>query len=371
MPVQTPPQPAPAPSIEDLRRRFPGTPDAFFQTPDAVTNPPVGAPPPNPMLPSPAPAPPGPLGTDSGGPEFEQGGAGIGVLTPEELARRRAGATGNISKTLDQQLEEALAHQAAIDAANKNKAAIDTGRRPPSGSGGGSGSGGSGSGGSSRSGGRTSGVTSNFSQQAGQGLGNTRAPNVSSTTRSPFSDDVRSRILAALDQAGQIPNIDDPILRDQQEAFTRATERATERANIENAEFLSSQGVGQSGASEVAREGLQQFFGEQTAANASQLVAGELQRRRAELQNLLGQAGALGDADLTRELQARIADADLELRHLLGTGALDLERQLGFAGLSLQEQLGLGGLDLQETIARMLLNEDQRQFDLRFPFSFG
>ena len=216
------------------------------------------------------------------------------------------------------------------------------------------------SGGSSSSSNRTS---NNTAQAAGQPTGPTplldrtvrqqrRGGNGLTRKQEKFQETIRNRLLEQMGIAGEIPTINDPILAAQQQAFERGQQRSHERFQNQAAERFSTQGLLNSGARNVADEGFLQQQGEAAGANAAGLVGQDLIRRRSELQNLMGLAVGVQDADLTRDLQERIVAIDAELQQSLGQGDLDLRRLLGLGsldvqnrGLSIQQLLGLAGID--------------------------
>ncbi len=161
-----------------------------------------------------------------------------------------------------------------------------------------------------------------------------------------FQDTIRQTILEQLGISGEIPSINDPILAAQNQAFLRGQQRNFERFQNQAAERFSTQGLLNSGARNVADEGFLQQQGEAAGQFGANLVGQDLIRRRQELQNLLGLATQIQDADLTRDLQERIVAMDAELQRSLGQGDLDLRQLLGLGSLDLQRELGLGQLGL-------------------------
>ena len=124
---------------------------------------------------------------------------------------------------------------------------------------------------------------------------------------------VRDVLMQQLQAAAEPVTTDTGALAPIADAIRLANQRAAERQQRDLAARLSMPGVGlaDSGAYEAGLAGIQQARGEANAMQLANLMQGELQNRRSQLQGLLGMAMETGDREQARNLEA-------ELR-LLGT----------------------------------------------------
>lgn len=135
---------------------------------------------------------------------------------------------------------------------------------------------------------------------------------------SPFQQQIRDIILSQLAQLQQQPNINDPALAAQSQAYGRARQQSAERERAAQAERAAANGLllgGQSsGAFDTTVQGINEQAGQDTAAFDAGLVGQEVQQRRATLERLLQMAVSTGDAESARALQLTLANMDAQLR---------------------------------------------------------
>lgn len=157
-------------------------------------------------------------------------------------------------------------------------------------------------------------------QPMSSGSSGPAAPGASSAGggTSDFQGQIRQLLLSQLGQMGAAPSINDPALKGQSDAYRVAQERSGQQQRSALAERdaftgLNSGGAG-SGSFDTGIQGIGEQVGQNIAGHDASLVGGEVQSRRATLQNLLGMAMQSGDAEATRAIQLQIAQMDNELR---------------------------------------------------------
>lgn len=157
-------------------------------------------------------------------------------------------------------------------------------------------------------------------------------------TITPVQQAYQDALLKYMGHAQETPTLDDSILGPQTEVFRAANQRNTERQRRTAVERASAQGQNQSGyVDTLINDGVQKQGFNNAQYNAN-LLGGELSKRREELQAGLQLASATGNAEATRELQARLAQVSAALQQ---------------EGLNLQGQLGSGDLALRSRMADM------------------
>jgi len=149
----------------------------------------------------------------------------------------------------------------------------------------------------------------------------------------PIQQAYQDALLKYMGKAQETPTLDDSILGPQTEVFRAANQRNTERQRRTAVERASAQGQNQSGyVDNLINEGVQKQGFNNAQFNAN-LLGGELNKRREELQAGLQLAQATGNQEATRELQARLAQVSAAMQQ---------------QGLNLQGQLGAGDLALRQ-----------------------
>lgn len=154
----------------------------------------------------------------------------------------------------------------------------------------------------------------------------------------PIQTAYQDALLKYMGRAQETPTLDDSILGPQTEVFRAANQRNTERQRRSAVERASAQGQNQSGyLDNLINEGVQKQGFNNAQFNAN-LLGGEMSKRREELQAALQLASATGNAEATRELQARLAQVSAAMQQ---------------QGLNLQGQLGSGDLALRKMQTQM------------------
>jgi hypothetical protein len=158
--------------------------------------------------------------------------------------------------------------------------------------------------------------------------------------QSPIQSAFQGSLLNLLNRSQQTPSLEDPALKAQSEVFRAGRQRSAERERASAAERMAQQGLGESGAFDTVVGQIENARGFDEANFNANLIGGEIQARRQELQDALRLAAATGDSESARALQKELAVMDFGLRER-GQG---LQQQ----GLNLQERLGLGDLDIRK-----------------------
>jgi hypothetical protein len=195
--------------------------------------------------------------------------------------------------------------------------------------------------------------------------------------------------LDLINRAQTQPNLDDPNLRGVSQAYDRAQQRNAQRMRAQLAERAAQTGTLESGGFDTEALGYQAQAGSNAAAFDAELVYGEMNARRQELQQGLALAASIGDAESGRELQRQLSllDASLQraqmtqsgsqfdrsfgLQERLGIGDLDLRGELGRGDLSLRGELGRGNLDLERLLGVGGLNAQNRGLDIQQQLGLG
>lgn len=125
---------------------------------------------------------------------------------------------------------------------------------------------------------------------------------------SPFTQSIRDILMQQLGQAGKAPTVDDPGIRELLAGQRLGLQRGAERQRAMAAERLAADGLADSGAAETARSGIEQQRGESEAQFTGQVLGGELNQRRQQLQSLLQMALASGDSESARAIQMQLAN---------------------------------------------------------------
>lgn len=123
-----------------------------------------------------------------------------------------------------------------------------------------------------------------------------------------FTNQLRDILMQQLGQATQPVSPTDPGISQVLAGQRLALQRSAERQQGANAERLAGMGLADSGAAETGRLGIEQQRGEAEAQGVGQVLSGEMNQRRQQVQNLLQLALATGDTESARQLQAALAE---------------------------------------------------------------
>lgn len=161
------------------------------------------------------------------------------------------------------------------------------------------------------------------------------------TTNQGTQDVVRNSYLQQATQGTAI-NRNDPNFKQQTDAFGATQDRARGQYASEAAERLSAKGLGNSGAMQQ-----EQRLADERAATAkggfeAQLVGRELENRRNEIQQSLGNLRGMISGDQQLALQKELAQLDAQLKQ----AGIDQSGSLGAQELALKNKLGTGGLNI-------------------------
>ena len=160
-------------------------------------------------------------------------------------------------------------------------------------------------------------------------------------TKTPTQSAYQDALLRYMGKAQDTPSLDDAVLGPQTEVFRASQQRGQERSRRVNAERAAATGQGQSGyLDNLINQGVQQQ-NFNTASFDANLLGGEMNKRREELQAGLQLAGATGNQEATRELQNKLEQA----RAMMQQQGLNLQGQLGGRDLDLRQWMAMMGND--------------------------
>lgn len=164
-------------------------------------------------------------------------------------------------------------------------------------------------------------------------------------------DVVRNSYLQQATQGTQI-NRNDPVIRQQTDAFSAGQDRSRRQYESEAAERLSAQGMGNSGAMLQERRLGAERAGQASGAFEAQLVARELENRRGEIKDALTNLRGVISNDQAMALQRELAELDAQLKR----EGLSQSGSLGGRELDIRDKLGMGALNV-DMIRAMLQNQ--------------
>ena len=134
-----------------------------------------------------------------------------------------------------------------------------------------------------------------------------------------FNSQVRTMLMQQLGQMGQTPGAEDPIIKNQVDAYRNEKTRAGQSQRAALAERAAASGLNAggagSGAFDTGVQGIQEGIGEDVGQFSAGAVSKELYNRRDKMTQLLNMALQSGDADMARALQLQIAQMDNKLRY--------------------------------------------------------
>lgn len=160
-------------------------------------------------------------------------------------------------------------------------------------------------------------------------------------TQTPIQSAYQTALLKYMGKAQETPSLQDSTLAPQVEVFRAQQQRGQERQRLAAAERAAANGQSESGYLDnlimkgVADQGMN------TASFNANLLGGEMNKRREELNAALQLANATGNAEAARELQTRLAQASAMMQQQ----GLNLQGQLGQGDLALRWGLGMEGLN--------------------------
>ena len=156
-------------------------------------------------------------------------------------------------------------------------------------------------------------------------------------------------------QQGTAIDRNDPNIRQQVDPFAAAQERQRRQYETDQAERLSTQGMGNSGAMDLERRRAMETAGQNTGAFESQLIGRELENRRAEISDALKALGGMAESEQGRQLQRELANIDAAIkREGIQAGLTTSNNEL-----ALKDKLGMAGINV-DLLRTMLQNQ---QFD--------
>lgn len=178
------------------------------------------------------------------------------------------------------------------------------------------------------------------------------------TTNQGTQDVLRNTYLKQVTQGTQIDAQNDPNIRQQSDAFAAAQERARRDQASDIAEKFA--GTGQTGAQTVEQRMLNEKAQQGRGAFEADLVGRELQTRRDEIKDALGNLGGMLSDDQNRALQLELAKLDAQIKK----AGISSSESLGRSELALKDKLGMGGLNVD--LARLLTQNGQFNKSLGF-----
>ena len=172
------------------------------------------------------------------------------------------------------------------------------------------------------------------------------------TTNQGTQDVVRN---SYIEQATQGTTVDrnDPNFKQQLDPFVAGQDRARRQYESEQAERLSAQGLGNSGAMTAERRVGAERAGQASGAFESELVGRELENKRSEIKDALAGLRGMISNDQANALQAKLAELDAAIKRegIAQTGSL------GSQELGIKDRLGTGALNVD--LLRALLSNQQ------------
>ena len=147
-----------------------------------------------------------------------------------------------------------------------------------------------------------------------------------------------------LEQASRPVSIDDEQFQPIVKAGRLGDQRNIERRRAALAERLAAQGLGDSGTMETGIQGIYQDVGESASQREAQLLANELQNRRAQLMQGLSMAMQSGNFQQAQALQQQLAAIDAQMRSYQfdanrSDRRYEFDNDLGYRLAALQAQL--------------------------------
>ena len=159
---------------------------------------------------------------------------------------------------------------------------------------------------------------------------------------------MREILMGRLGKAQEPVSVDSPGIKELIAARKLESQRGSENERRVMAERMAAQGLGDSGAFDAGVMGLEQDRSERDSIATADILGGELQAKRQEIQYLLQLAASTGDAEAARTLQAQLAtiDAQLQQENMAGVNRR-FDSDLGFRKSSFMDDLSYRLLALQ------------------------
>ncbi len=180
------------------------------------------------------------------------------------------------------------------------------------------------------------------------------------TTNQGTQDVFRNSLLERATQSTAVdPN--DPNIKQQVDPFAAAQERSRRQYESEAAERLSAKGMGSSGAMDAERRFGAERAGQATGMFQSQLVQGELQNKRNEIQDALTQLGDSISGDQKNALTQKLADLDATLKregYASGERISSADNATKREGIASGERVGNREIDVKDRLGTAANNND-------------
>lgn len=164
---------------------------------------------------------------------------------------------------------------------------------------------------------------------------------LANTTNQGTQDVTRNSYLQRATQGTTIDR-NDPNFKQQTDAFNAGVERQKRDYLTDAAERYSAKGMGDSGAMENERRMAAERAGQAQGSFEAQLVGRELENRRKEITDALGNLRGMISGDQQLALQKELAQIDAQLKQ----AGLTQSGDLGARELALKDKLGTGGLNI-------------------------
>ncbi len=189
--------------------------------------------------------------------------------------------------------------------------------------------------------------------QGAGGAGTTTAPSTAATTAStlastPSKSEALYQMLLDRAKQGENVNPNDPVLRNQTDAFNAQQQQARRNYLSETAERQ-----GPSGNIDAESRASAEQVGQNTSGFQAQLVQRELQSKRDEIQQALTQMGAQLSDEQRQALQQKLAEMDNALQYA----------RLNEQGSEFGQSIGLQNRQLSQQEEQFLKTLGQRAFE--------
>jgi hypothetical protein len=162
-------------------------------------------------------------------------------------------------------------------------------------------------------------------------------------TPSPIDAQMQEALQALLTRSQAPVSITDPQLQPASDTFRASQQRGANRMRSATAERAAQTGTLDSGGFDTEALGYQQDANFASSMNDSNLVLGEMDKRRDDLRQGISLAMASGQFDKQQALQRQLALLDAAQQQQ----SFGLSQELGRGDLNLRRELGIGGLELQ------------------------
>lgn len=159
---------------------------------------------------------------------------------------------------------------------------------------------------------------------------------------------MREILMGRIKTASEPVSADSPGIKELIAARRLESQRGSERQRQVLAERRTAEGLGDSGAMDAGIERIEQGRSEADSGAVAEIMGGELQSKRTELQQLLAMAVNMGDAESARNLQAQLAAIETQLQQQQMSDVNSrFSQDLGFRKSSFMDDLGYRLMALQ------------------------